>query len=192
MYILGIDTETTGLGPGAKIVELAAILVDSTSFKTVDSLAVRVNPQIPIDAGATKIHGITDEDVANEPTIEQVFSESPFLKWLNDVNVVFGHNLKFDIRMLGSQLFENKRVLDTLPLLRFQFRDWHNHKLQTAVRLLELEQREAHAALGDIESSCDILRYFSLNFGYSLQDLLDFRNNAEQNLRKKLLETILL
>ena len=55
MYILGIDTETTGLGSGAKIIELAAILVDAKTFKTVDSLNQRINPLIPISESATRM-----------------------------------------------------------------------------------------------------------------------------------------
>lgn len=171
MYILGIDTETTGLGSNAKVVELAAILVDAKTFKTVDSLNQRINPGIPISENATRIHGITDEDVKNEPTIEEVFKSSPFLNWLKGVDVVFGHCLKFDIRMLGNDLFKEKQVLDTLDLIRCKFPFWGNHKLQTAVSNLKLEQRAAHAALGDIESSCDILRHFNSEFNLTLEEI---------------------
>lgn len=186
MYILGIDTETTGLGSGAKIVELAAILVDAKTFKTVDSLNQRINPLIPISESATRIHGITNDDVKNEPTIEEVFETSPFLNWVKGVDTVFGHYVKFDIRMIGADRFTGKQVLDTLSLIRCKFPFWSNHKLQTAVSNLKLEQRAAHAALGDIESSCDILRHFATEFNLTLEEIRNIVPTAVKETIKSL------
>lgn len=186
MYILGIDTETTGLGSGAKIVELAAILVDAKTFKTVDSLNQRINPLIPISESATRIHGITNDDVKNEPTIEEVFETSPFLNWVKGVDTVFGHNVKFDIQMIGADRFTGKQVLDTLSLVRCKFPFWGNHKLQTAVSNLKLEQRAAHAALGDIESSCDILRYLATEFNLTLEEIQNIVPTAVKETIKSL------
>ncbi|NUF08940.1 PolC-type DNA polymerase III [Snodgrassella sp. ESL0324] len=177
MYILGIDTETTGVGYFAKVVELGAILVDAKTLKTVDCISQRINPLISIPESASRIHGITDEDVKNEPTIEEVFKTSPFLNWLQGVDTIFGHNVKFDIRMIGGDRFSGKQILDTYPLVRKQFPEWENHKLQTAVMNLELEQRPAHAALSDIESTCDILRYFLSNLNLTFEDLLKGSQN---------------
>lgn len=179
MYILGIDTETTGVGHFAKVVELGAILVDAKTLKTVDYINQRINPLIHIPENASRIHGITDDDVKHEPTIEEVFKISPFLNWLEGVDIVFGHNVKFDIRMIGGDRFIGKQILDTCTLVRKHFPDWENHKLQTAVKNLELEQRSAHAALGDIEATCDILRYFLSNLNLTLEDLLKgFQNKS--------------
>lgn len=190
MYILGIDTETTGLGAQAKVIELAAIKVNVNTFETEDSLVVRINPGIPISEGATIIHGITDADVADCPSIEQIFAETDFLKWVEGASAVFGHNVKFDIEKLGVDLFKDKARLDTLFLSRQQFRGWLNHKLQTAVSQLGLESRQAHAALGDIESTADILRYFNQNLGYSIKDFKKFvvvpSKEAEQKLDKEI------
>ena len=79
--------------------------------------------------------------------------------------------MKFDIRMIGADRFTGKQVLDTLSLVRCKFPFWGNHKLQTAVSNLKLEQRAAHAALGDIESSCDILRYLATEFNLTLEEI---------------------
>lgn len=59
-----LDTETTGLGPEARIVELA--IADDMGRAVLDTL---VDPLIPIPMGATAIHGIGDDDVAGKPTL---------------------------------------------------------------------------------------------------------------------------
>ena len=61
------DTETTGLGPDAEIVEIAALKVDGTVL--LDTL---VKPRQFIPPDATAVHGITDEDAAGFPPIEAV------------------------------------------------------------------------------------------------------------------------
>lgn len=65
-----IDVETTGLKPYSdKIVELSILKVypdGSEEFKS-----HKINPQIPIPVEATAIHGITNVDVANDPTFSQ-------------------------------------------------------------------------------------------------------------------------
>ncbi|TNL00536.1 3'-5' exonuclease [Kosakonia cowanii] len=57
-----VDTETTGLGRGAQIVEIA--IVDCTGITLLNTL---VKPTIPIPSAATAIHGITDEMVKDAP-----------------------------------------------------------------------------------------------------------------------------
>ncbi|MEE8408999.1 MAG: 3'-5' exonuclease [Myxococcota bacterium] len=65
------DLETTGLDVNSdRIVEMSCvkIAVDGTR----DLHTRRMNPTIPISPSATEVHGITDADVANEPTFSQL------------------------------------------------------------------------------------------------------------------------
>jgi DNA polymerase III epsilon subunit-like protein len=62
-----LDTETTGLHDGARIVEIAVLGMDGSVLS--DSL---VNPQVPIPAEATRIHGITDDMVKTAPTFSDL------------------------------------------------------------------------------------------------------------------------
>lgn len=64
------DTETTGLGDDAKIVSIG--VVDHQANVLVDTL---INPGEPIPRDATRIHGVTDEMVADAPTFEQVYQQ---------------------------------------------------------------------------------------------------------------------
>jgi DNA polymerase III epsilon subunit-like protein len=59
-----LDTETTGLEYNSRIVEIAVTTADGEVL--LDTL---VNPGEPIPADATAIHKITDEMVANAPSL---------------------------------------------------------------------------------------------------------------------------
>ncbi len=65
------DLETTGTDPATdRILEISALRVDTDGSKS--SRTRRINPERPIPAEATAVHGIRDEDVAREPTFRQI------------------------------------------------------------------------------------------------------------------------
>ena len=65
-----LDTETTGLLPTDKIVEIAIVGMDGEVL--VDSL---VNPEKPIGYFASQVHGIYDDMVEDAPTIDELKDE---------------------------------------------------------------------------------------------------------------------
>jgi DNA polymerase III epsilon subunit-like protein len=95
-----IDTETTGLGPDARVVEVAVIHTDWHSLPRV-AYSARVNPGRPIEAGATAIHGITDADVADAPTFATILPE---LLAAIDGRVVSAYNAPYDYGRLRYEL----------------------------------------------------------------------------------------
>lgn len=61
-----IDTESTGLNPDtARIVSISVLRVEPDGRRSLRSKLV--DPEQPIPAGATAVHGITNEDVAGNP-----------------------------------------------------------------------------------------------------------------------------
>lgn len=65
-----LDLETTGVNPQVdRIVEITVLRVDPDG--TTQQRTLRVNPGTSIPAGATAVHGITDEMVAGEPAFAQ-------------------------------------------------------------------------------------------------------------------------
>lgn len=104
------DTETTGTNVAVdRIVELAILKI----FPDGSTVSKRsyVNPEMPIPPGATKVHGITDEMVANAPTFKQI-SKSIF-QFMSDSDLG-GHNSdRFDIPLLSEEF---ARVEITFPL----------------------------------------------------------------------------
>ena len=65
------DIESTGVVPQRdRIVELAVLKIYPDGRR--QSTVRRLNPQMPIPAGATAIHGISDADVADAPTFSDI------------------------------------------------------------------------------------------------------------------------
>ena len=93
-----VDTETTGLSGKSKIVEVAVI--DKHGEVLLDTL---VNPgRSPIQAAATKIHGITRDDVRDKPTFTELW---PQLSGILDAHdLVLAYNADFDFRMMRQSL----------------------------------------------------------------------------------------
>ena len=90
---LYLDTETTGLGSDAEIVDIA--VVDSSGRVLLDAL---VRPAHPIPAESTRIHGITDAMVATAPRWDQI---APRLRsTFSEASSVVIYNADFDIRIM--------------------------------------------------------------------------------------------
>lgn len=83
-----LDTETTGLEDGARIVDIA--VVTGAGDVLLDTL---VDPGEPIPAEASAIHGITDAMVAGAPTFAEVL---PMLAGAVTGRRVLAYNLGFD------------------------------------------------------------------------------------------------
>lgn len=154
-----MDLETTGLSTVSdRIVELALIRV--TPQGDVLEKVRRFNPGIPIPAEVTAIHGITDEDVADEPPFS---ARARSLAELLDPCDLAGFNIRrFDVPMLLAEFkragvpFEtrDRRLIDAQVIFhREEPRD-----LSAAARFyLEREHEEAHTALGDIRTTAAVL-----------------------------------
>ena len=89
-----LDTETTGLGDDAEVVELA--LVDCAGAVLLDTL---VRPSGPVPAEAAAIHGITDAMLAEAPTWSEVHDR--FCDLVEGRQVVI-YNQEFDVRVIGQ------------------------------------------------------------------------------------------
>ena len=112
------DTETTGLYPWSdKIIEVGAVRFrDGIPAERFDMM---VNPGIHIPQTITDITHITDDMVADAPTIQDALPA--FEEFVGDDTLV-GHNIDFDLRFIkasGSRLPDNDRIyIDTAELSR--------------------------------------------------------------------------
>jgi DNA polymerase-3 subunit epsilon len=97
--MVAIDTETTGLGSKDRIIEFGAIEI--IGRKLGRRYSQRINPQMEIKEDATKIHGITNADVAGEPMFVDVIDD--FLAFVGKADLI-GHNLGFDVRMVNREV----------------------------------------------------------------------------------------
>lgn len=103
------DTETTGLllpqsSPLAqqpRIIEFAVAEIDA-AYKIVSTHSWLINPGHPLPEVITKITGLKDEDLVDQPTFIQALPEieSVFV----GVDRIIAHNLSFDMGMLTNEL----------------------------------------------------------------------------------------
>ncbi len=153
------DLETTGLDlKNDRIVELAFIKL--TPQGDVLERVRRFNPEMPIPAEATAVHGITDADVADEVTFCR--TARSLVDILEGCDLA-GFNIKrFDLHMLIHEFkrcavefsLTGRRILDVQTIFHREER----RDLSAAARFyLEREHEEAHTALGDIRTSAAVL-----------------------------------
>jgi len=97
-----LDTETTGLDPklGDRIIEIGCVEILSRSISEAYFHAY-VNPERDIDFGATRIHGITLEDLAAKPKFAAIARE--FLDYVRGAELII-HNADFDVEFLDAEL----------------------------------------------------------------------------------------
>ena len=102
-----LDTETTGLSPdnGDRIVEIGCVELIN-HVPTQNTFQVYLNPEREMDAGAEKVHGLTNEFLSNKPKFIEIVDD--FLDFIGDSKLV-AHNADFDINFLNSELARVKR-----------------------------------------------------------------------------------
>jgi len=153
------DLETTGLSLNTdRIVELALIRVSPQG--DVLERVRRFNPGIPIPPEATAIHGITDDDVADQPPFSA--TARSLVELMENCDLAGFNIRRFDLPMLLSEFkragvpfsVQNRLLIDAQTIFhREEPRD-----LSAAARFyLGREHREAHTALGDIRTSAAVL-----------------------------------
>jgi DNA polymerase-3 subunit epsilon len=152
-----LDTETTGLSPeaGDRLIEIGCIEMVNRRL-TGRNLHFYVNPERPNSEDAVKIHGLTDEFLADKPLFAAVADE--LLEYLANAEVVI-HNAGFDLGFLDAELTRLNRppftqhvarVTDSLAMAREMFPGKSN-SLDALCRRLEVDNsnRALHGALLD-------------------------------------------
>ncbi|MFN0303438.1 MAG: DNA polymerase III subunit epsilon [Burkholderiales bacterium] len=97
-----LDTETTGLnaGLGDRVVEIGAVEMVSRRL-TGNHFHRYVNPQRPVEAGALRVHGLTDEFLSDKPLFAEVAAD--LLDFIRGGELVI-HNAPFDVEFLNAEL----------------------------------------------------------------------------------------
>lgn len=149
-YVL-IDTETTGFGASARLVEVAALHVrDGACVQRYESL---VRPDISIPWQASRIHGITDATVRSAPR------EAAVVRALRDFvgNLpLVAHNASFDVTVIRGACARagvptpGCVVWCTMKLARRFVADAPAYNLGALARHLALPAVPAHRAMADV------------------------------------------
>jgi DNA polymerase-3 subunit epsilon len=151
------DTETTGLSPesGDRIIEIGCVEMLNRRL-TGNNKHFYLNPERSSHEDALKIHGLTDEFLADKPLFAQVADE--LLGYLAGAEVI-AHNASFDVgffneelKRLGRPKFPSfvDKISDTLVMAREMFPGKSN-SLDALCKRLEVDNtsRTLHGALLD-------------------------------------------
>ena len=158
--IVFFDLETTGVDTAKdRIVEISMVKVMPDGEEITRTR--RINPQMHIPEQATAIHGIKDEDVANEPTFAQIAkSLAQFIEGCD-----FGgfNSNRFDLPMLVEEFL---RVGVDVDFKKRKFVDVQNifHKMEQRTLVAaykfycDKDLTEAHSAEADTRATYEVLK----------------------------------
>lgn len=138
-----------------RIVEIAAMRVEVTGdFSEFHSL---INPGRLIPHGASRVHHITDDMVANSPRFQHIGHD--FLEFARNSTLV-AHNARFDLSFLQESLARtglplwSGKTMDSLILVRKLFPGLPSYSLQNLRGVLKLDRAgddlSAHRAGDDV------------------------------------------
>ncbi len=153
------DIESTGLSVAKdRIIELNILKIDTNNATT--SKTWVLNPEYPISAEASSVHGFYYDDIKDKPTFKQVAKEID--KFLANCDLAGYNSLKFDIPMLVEEFlradvdFEisNRKLVDVQNI----FMKMEQRTLSAAVRFfLGKELENAHSAEADVMATYEVL-----------------------------------
>ncbi len=157
-----LDTETTGIGEGHKIIEIGCIELIDRKF-TGRQYHQYVNPQRLVDPEAMEVHGITDEFLLDKPLFGSVAND--FIEFITGAQLVI-HNAPFDVGFMDREFAQLNgypktvdicTVLDTLVLAR-KMHPGQRNSLDALCRRYGIDNshRELHGALLDSEILADV------------------------------------
>lgn len=182
-----LDLETTGVNIASdRIVEFSALKVSPGGAE--EWLTLRLNPGIPISPEATRIHGISDADVANEPHFKDVAKR--IAAFLEGCDLAGFNSMKFDIPILSEEFL---RVNVDFNPARHRYVDvqviFHKKEQRTLSAAYKfycnMELENAHSSKADTAATYEILkaqldRYPDLeNDIDKLSAFSAFNNNAD-------------
>ena len=172
-YIV-LDTETTGLEvkQGHRVIEIGAVLLNDRK-KSEDHFHSYLNPSRLIDEEASKVHGITNQDLEDKPSFDEIAEE--FINFIEGATLVI-HNAPFDLGFLNNELQlastsypkieEICEVEDSLTIARDKFPGQRNSLDALATRYdISGYDRTFHGALLDANILADV--YMQLTGGQS-------------------------
>lgn len=182
--IIFFDLETTGVDTSHdRIVEISMVKVGVDGEKQVKTR--RINPEMPIPAEATAVHGISDEDVKDEPTFKQIAkSLAQFIEGCD-----FGgfNSNRFDLPMLVEEFiragvdvdFKRRKYIDVQNI-------FHKKEQRTLVAAYKFycdkNLENAHSAEADTMATYEVLeaqieRYGDI--GNTVDELAEFSTHGQ-------------
>ncbi|MBT8266759.1 MAG: 3'-5' exonuclease [Bacteroidia bacterium] len=154
------DLETTGINISKdRIVEISILKVHPDGQE--ESKTWLVNPEMPIPKEVTAIHGISDADVANEPTFKELAKE--IFTMIKDSDLGGFNSNRFDIPLLAEEMLraeidfdmKNRRAIDVQTI----FHKMEQRTLSAAYKFYcDKNLDDAHSAEADTKATFEVLK----------------------------------
>lgn len=168
MRYVTLDVETTGLkrgrgvdvSDGHRIIEIACVEIIDNQV-TGDYFHTYVNPQMKVDEGATKVHGVKSNFLLDKPLFPDIVTA--LLGFIGNATIVI-HNAAFDTAFLdkefalldkNSQPTRSFPIIDTLILSRKIF-PGNRNSLDGLSQRFGIPKRSLHGALTDAQILAEI------------------------------------
>lgn len=163
-----IDFETTGLDPAVdRVLEMGIVTFDDGVLTGTHNWLI--HPTIPVPEEASKVHGITDETLADQPRFEQTWPE---IRKHLEGRLPVAYNAGFDKKFLLAELERmgeptwgehlppamqsDVEWIDPLVWVRELFPD-QSARLGEICKHLSISLDEAHRAANDAEATGRVL-----------------------------------
>ncbi len=155
------DLEATGLNlTRDRIVQIALIKLFADGRDN-EELELKINPTIPIPAEVTAIHGLTDADVRDAPTFQDVAQQ--LITFIGDSDLAGYNSNRYDVPLLQEEFYRagiffdtgSRRLIDAQHI----FYQMEPRTLGAALRFYAGKEMEnAHDALADVRATVDVFR----------------------------------
>lgn len=154
------DLESTGLNiMQDRIIQIALIKYEPGKAEPIELMQL-INPGIPITKEAYEVHKISNEDVKNKPTFQQVGQK--LFDFIGDADLAGYNSNRFDVPMLMEEFYrigldfdiDKRRLLDVQRI----FHKMEPRTLKAALNFYCGKSLEdAHDALADTRATVDVL-----------------------------------
>lgn len=153
------DLETTGVSlVRDRIIEISILKIHPDGLEEVKTR--RINPGMPIPPESTAVHGITDEDVKDCPTFDQVAKS--LYQWIEGCDIIGFNSTRFDVPMLVEELlragvavdFSRRKFVDVQAI----YHKMERRNLEAAYRFYcNKTLVGAHSAEADTRATYEVL-----------------------------------
>ncbi|WAC03494.1 3'-5' exonuclease [Lacinutrix neustonica] len=154
------DLETTGINiTNDRVVEISILKVFPNGNK--ESKTWLVNPEMPIPAETSAIHGITDERVANEPTFKALAKD--IYAMIKDSDLAGFNSNRFDIPLLAEEMLRAEVDFDMKGRVAIDvqtiFHKMEQRTLSAAYKFYcDKGPENAHSAEADTLATYEVLK----------------------------------
>lgn len=193
--VLDLETSGSSAKSGSAITEIGAVKV--CGGEVIGKFETFINPGTPIPYFITELTGITDEMLADAPSIQAILPL--LLEFMGNPNetIFVAHNAPFDLSFLRAAanlhgyIWPDFRVIDTVKVARAVLTkdDVLNYRLGTLAQYFCTNVTPNHRALDDALATVDVLHGVIERMGsfgiLTINDMLTAgRKRSPQNPRK--------